>query len=380
MPFVVEILKQHDVRALAYTTQRIRAPSANNTWTNVATWSYLLKLAKTSLVVVKSQIVGSLSQDTNVCCQNVSVRVRFVDSAGNSYPVGGYNWRTYNTTATYTFDFQGFAVLPAGTYSLYIDVNGYDIGYVKGGINDIYVGVIDLVDLFKTPNFQQTVTTDAGQRTNFGQVNIPALTTKRKTVIGPTKHAAMIFIFIGCESNLGYGDGASSNYLGFQIYLDGSWIDTPSRQSTACVECTNPLHWAQHYVLIDPTQPHTVLFRQSNGTSSSQTTTYYCGVIACPWIFPQDTYYDLIDIEVPVGSTIYGAVEDLFMPSNKKYAAVRSVNAMNGAQNVAEFTQDPGQAAPLNFNYTPEWYETEITLAVKGTWNCLSRLAADLRG
>jgi len=42
----------------------------------------------------------------------------------------------------------------------------------------------------------------------------------------------------------------------------------------------------------------------------------------------------LIDIEVPVGSTIYGAVEDFFKAAQAKYAAIRSVNVQNGVQNV----------------------------------------------
>jgi hypothetical protein len=189
----------------------------------------------------------------------------------------------------------------------------------------------------------------------------------------------MLFVFIGEDGKDWYGDGAASNWTGFQIAVDGVWIGTPSAKFDGLVEDTAAFHWAQYWCLIDSNISHTVKFRLSNGQSTAQTRTFHCGVIACPWIFPSDSYYDLIDIEVPVGSTIYGAVEDFFKAAQAKYAAIRSVNVQNGTQNVTEFSA-AASASPLNFNYTPEWYETEIRLAVKGWGNCLSRLACDLRG
>jgi hypothetical protein len=219
------------------------------------------------------------------------------------------------------------------------------------------------------------VTAGAYSRTEFGQQTIPLL--ERTTLIGPLKYA-MLFIFLGVEAKDWYGDGAASNYVGFQIYRDGVW-EAPTAKCDSQVENTAAFHWAQHWSLINARMTHTVKFRLSNGTSSSVTRRFHYGIIACPWIFPLNVYYDLIDIEVPVGSTIYMAIEDFFKTSQAKYAAIRSMNVQNGEQIVTEFSQ-AASANPLNFNYTPEWYETEIKLAVKGWGNCLSRIACDLRG
>jgi hypothetical protein len=232
-----------------------------------------------------------------------------------------------------------------------------------------------LADLWKVANWSQSVTAGAYSRAEFGAQTISPLA--RTTLIGPLKRA-MLFVFIGEDGKDWYGDGAASNFTGFQIAVDGVWV-TPTAKFDGLVEDTAAFHWAQYWCLIDPTVSHQVKFRLSNGQSTAQTRTFHCGVIACPWIFPQDSYYDLIDIEVPVGSTIYGAMEDFFKTAQAKYAAITSVNVQNGVQNVQEFSA-AASANPLSFNYTPEWYETEIRLAVKGFGNCLSRIACDLRG
>jgi hypothetical protein len=377
MPFVVEVLKSHDSQPYTLPSGVKANPSANSTWQNILNAAGVLKLVKTSLVTIRAQITASHSENTNVCCQNSCVRISFVNSAGTRYSVGGYGWRTYNTTATYTYDFYGFAVLPAETYDIVIDISAYDYAHVTNvGVNLLYIGVVDIADLWKVANWSQTVTAAARSRVEFGAQTISPLA--RTTVIGPLKKA-MLFVFIGVDGINWYGDGAASNFAGFQIAVDGVWINTPSAKFDGLSEDTAGFHWAQYWCLIDPNVSHTVKFRLSNGTSSSVTRTFHCGVIACPWIFPSDSYYDLIDIEVPVGSTIYGAVEDFFKAAQAKYAAIRSVNVQNGVQNVTEFSA-AASASPLSFNYTPEWYETAITLAVKGWGNCLSRLACDLRG
>ena len=379
MPFVVEVLKQHDKEIYRNETQTTRNAGADSTWGNLLTVNEALKLSKPSLVIVKCQFYAKHSQHTNVCCQESCIRIGFKNTAtGEAYYCGSYGWSTYNTTGEYTYDFQGFIVLDAGTYDLIVDTSEYDCSYVgPEGFNNLYVGTVDLADLFKIINQKETHTVNSGARLEFGEVTIPPLT--RTTSIGPLKNAT-VFIFIGVENKWWYGDCASSNCIGFQAYLDGEWITSPTRKFTSETYNTAAFHWAQIYKVIDPNVSHTVKFRFSNGTSSSQTATAHYGIIACPWIIPQDNYYNLINIEVPVGSTIYGAIEDMFMPANSKYAAIRSTNVINGEQNVSEFSQNPGETSPLNFNYTPEWYETEIKLGVKGLWNCVSRLAVDLRG
>ena len=102
MPFVVEVLKQHDRQPYTLPSGVKANPSANSTWQNILNAAGVLKLVKTSLVTIRAQITATHSQDTNVCCQNSCVRISFVDSTGKRYSVGGYGWRTYNTTATYT--------------------------------------------------------------------------------------------------------------------------------------------------------------------------------------------------------------------------------------------------------------------------------------
>ena len=377
MPFVVEVLKSHDLQPYANPTGVNANPSANSTWQNILNAASAFKLVKTSLITVRAQITVTHNQDTNVCCQNSSVRLAFVDSTGKRYNVGGYGWRTYNTTATYTYDFFGFAVLPPETYNVVVDISAYDYGYVKSvGVNLLYIGVVDIADLWKVPNWSQSVTAANGARVEFGAQTIPPLA--RNTVIGPLKKA-MLFVFCGVDGRYWYGDGAASNFAGFQIAVDGVWITPTAQGPSSNSEDTASFYWAQYWCWIDPNVSHQVKFRISNGSGSSKTITCHCGVIACPWIFPSDDYADLIDIEVPVGSTIYGAIEDFFKASQAKYAAVRSVNVQNGTQNVQEFSQ-AASGNPLNFSYAPEWYETEIRLAVKGFGNCLSRLACDLRG
>ena len=378
MPFVVEVLKKHDRRYYAKERAMTMNPSADNAWENLLTVSGALKLAKPSLVIINCQFTGTHNEHTNVCCQNSCVRIGFKDSAGNQYNVGSYGKRTYNTTETWTYDFQGFAFLPAETYDLLVDIAAYDYSYVKNlGFNRLYVSSADLEDLAAITQRIKTETVAAKSRKLLETVNIDIPI--RNSVIGPI-NKAMLFIFMGVDAKWWYGDGAASDWIGFQFGIDGAWIAVSKREMTTYMELTKTFHWAQYWTLVDAGKTHNISFRFSNGTDSSQTATAHYGVIACPWLIPQDDWYELIDIEVPVGSTIYGVVEDFFDRSRAKYAAIRSTNLMNGQQSITEFTQDPGEPKPLQFNYTPEWYETEIKLGLKGLWNCLSRLACDLRG
>lgn len=373
MPFVVEVLKSHDKLVFKDTTQTTKEPGSNDSWVDVKTEAGLLDLAKPSLVVIQSQFVTTFSSHTNEV-QECNVRLGVGPSDGMLWH-GGKHWKNYNEPGTYTFDFQGFAVLPAGLHDLLVQVKVLDAGYVEGGYNTLRLGVVELEDLFKKQSWkEEDVMTQHGHRTTFGTTTVPKLS--RNCVMGPIRKA-LLFVFLGVDDSLIAGDGASSNFCGFRILVDGEEQHSRSNSTKYSIHGFN---WAQCFIPVDAQIPHEVKFQQSNGSGSTCTNDYFCGVIACPWMFPSSEWENIVDIEVPVESTVYGTAEDLFDVEQAKDIAVRSKNVLNGEQSVQSFHQDAGSTDPLHFNYTPEWYETAIKLGVKGLWNCLSRLGVDLRG
>jgi hypothetical protein len=275
-----------------------------------------------------------------------------------TYALGGANFRLANTgsTVTQTFQFQGFAYLPAGTYTVFVDVNVYDAGYVTAGFDSLYIGHAQLSDTQGTTGLVNL--SSGGSSTILTSNPIT-----RRTVMGPINKVAALFM-VGVHV---------ANTTAFQGLVDGAEPST-GRTVTQCVENGQAFTWKQYWVYLDPSAQHTFAVKQSTGAAQD----VYYALIVCPWVVASTDFTPIIVVDVPGQSTLYGVIEDMFDRGLAKDAVIIKQQVIDGLTTVASWSQAASQN-PLVFNYTLEMFTSQIFLAVKNLWTCLSALGVDFR-
>jgi hypothetical protein len=275
-----------------------------------------------------------------------------------TYALGGANFRLANTgsAVTQTFQFQGFAYLPAGTYTVFVDANVYDAGYVTAGFDSLYVGHTQLSDTQGTTGI---VNLSSGGSSTILTSN--AIT--RRTVMGPINKVAALFM-VGLHV---------ANTTAFQGLIDGAEPST-GRTVTQCVENGQALTWKQYWVYLGPSAQHTFTVKQSTGAAQD----VYYALIVCPWVVASTDFTAVITVDIPGQSTLYAVVEDMFDRGLAKDVAVAKQQVIDGLTTVASSSQAASQN-PLVFSYTLEMFTSQIFLAVKDLWTCLSTLGVDFR-
>jgi hypothetical protein len=274
-----------------------------------------------------------------------------------TYVVGGANFRnTSGSAVTQTFQFQGFAYLPAGTYTVFVDANVYDAGYVTAGFDSLYVGHAQFSD---TQGTTGVVNLSSGGSSTILTSN----PITRRTVMGPINKVAALFM-VGVHV---------ANTTAFQGLVDGAEPST-GRTVTQCVENGQAFTWKQYWVYLDPSAQHTFAVKQSTGAAQD----VYYALIVCPWVVASTDFTNVISVDVPGQSTLYAVVEDMFDRGLAKDVAVVKQQVIDGFITVASSSQAASQS-PLVFSYTLEMFTSQIFLAVKNLWTCLSTLGVDFR-
>lgn len=365
--FVVEILKKDDKKAFEDLTVK--------EWTDAeATAAWRLKYSADLFngpMVAYIEIAMRLRNPNTTYARSGAVRFSVGDVyfGGLAYPAAT-NWIVQKTMKT-------FAFFPEGLKSLKVEQYGYQI---YGGWDSIKIYCWTLSDVQKLTAGTTTVYIPANTQQQIFSLSIPKF--NRKTVLGnlnPDKYLLFSHVYVNSNLTPDYWGGASGIVgYGYNLTTPSGSQDVQSTDRFFASFDSSGLSWMRLERLVDNVDQTLRLYAVNSTTSTVQLRFDY-SVFACPWILPTD-YAKLIDVDVPLESTLYAVIEALQQSSQVKYLQIREVNAAEGEQVIHSASQDPGATTPLSTNFTLQWHQYGLKLYAKGYGNALSKIAADLRG
>lgn len=279
----------------------------------------------------------------------------------------------------------GMVKLSAGSYTFKIEVIATPSVYYLD-IREVKLGLFYLSDQSGV-NASNSVSVSAGSTVTVLSASLP-IPARRRIPLGYTKKTlARIMASVKCEGyNIALrnpGESDVSGILNARLYVGGAEVGWTIRRYYSDYNAnSSDTVWGllQEYIktLAETSGSLTIEVRVTNGYSSALTVSANLQAYSSVWLMPS-SLTDMVDLDVPFGSTIYVVSEPLFAnPTKVIYLGYQK--AWSTVFNLDSYYQASGTDI-LQFNYTFDLYPSQLPSFLKwsGFGASVSMLVADIR-